>query len=404
MRIALATVGTTGDARPFGALAATLVAAGHEVTAISWDLHAPTFADSGARFVAAGPSTTDAMVRATAVAAAAARTPLDQVAVLRDFHLRDAVRHHGELRTALRGHGAAVIHGIHALAIAAARDEGIRHATAAFDPVLLPTATAPPAGMPSLGPLNRGAWWLLDRMLARHDRALADVLRAAGSGSTGQRLFRDRSPLLHLVAVSPILAPPPRDLPPHVAFTGAWIPASAPRPLPAEVEAFLAAGEPPILVTFGSMSTRIDAERIARAAALAAGRRVIVHAPSATAAAEPDALSVTGEVDHRALLPRVAAVIHHGGAGTTHAVVAAGRSSVVVPHVGDQRYWAARLASLGVAPRPLDVKGLEPAALAERIGEAAAPAIVARAGELGVRVAAETGNATAARLIGERLG
>jgi UDP:flavonoid glycosyltransferase YjiC (YdhE family) len=189
-----------------------------------------------------------------------------------------------------------------------------------------------------------------------------------------------------------------------VAFTGAWIPASAPRPLPAEVEAFLAAGEPPILVTFGSMSTRIDAERIARAAALAAGRRVIVHAPSATAAAEPDALSVTGEVDHRALLPRVAAVIHHGGAGTTHAVVAAGRSSVVVPHVGDQRYWAARLASLGVAPRPLDVKGLEPAALAERIGEAAAPAIVARAGELGVRVAAETGNATAARLIGERLG
>ena len=178
----------------------------------------------------------------------------------------------------------------------------------------------------------------------------------------------------------------------------------APRPLPAEVDAFLDAGEPPILVTFGSMSTGIEAERIARAAAIAAGRRVIVHAPGATPAAEPDALTVTVEVDHRALLPRVAAVVHHGGAGTTHAVVAAGRPSVVVPHVGDQRYWAARLASLGLAPRALGVKRLEPTALAECVSEATAPAMVARARELGARIAAETGNATAARLIGERLG
>ena len=314
MRIGLATVGTTGDARPFAALAATLVTAGHEVTVISWELHAPAFAGSGATFVAAGPPTNDADVRATAVKAAAARSPLDQVGILRDFHLRDATRHHRELREALRGHDAAVIHGIHALAVAAARDEGIPYATAAFDPVLLPTATSPPAGMPNLGPLNRAAWWMLDRMLARHDRALADVLRAAGSASTGQRLFRDRSPLLHLVAVSPHIAPPPSDLPASVAFTGAWLPTGAPDPLPSQLGSFLAAGPPPFLATFGSMAADDRPIRdVVAAAAAVTGMRAIVQAPPGEARSTADVLVVGGDIDHRSLLPRVAAVVHHGG-------------------------------------------------------------------------------------------
>jgi UDP:flavonoid glycosyltransferase YjiC (YdhE family) len=406
MRIALATVGTAGDARPFAALARSLTDAGHDVTAISWDLHAATFAGTGATFVAAGPSTTDEDVRRTAAAAAAASNPLAQVGVLRDFHLRDATGHHAALRDALRGHEAAVIHGIHALAVAAARDEQLRYATAAFDPVLLPNRTAPPAGMPNMGPLNGVAWWMLDRALARHDKALAALLRDAGSTSTGQQLFRDRSPLLHLLGISPAIAPPPSDLAPHVAFTGAWVDPLAAQALPAELETFLAAGPPPAVVSFGSMAMK-DAAGLGRAVRdgiVAAGMRGIVQAGAGGLnGASDDAVVFTGAADHRSLFPRAALVVHHGGSGTSHAAARAGVPQVVVPHVGDQRYWAARLHALGVAPEPIAADALSADTLAERLRSATSEATVGAAARLSTLLADEDGVATAVRLIEERL-
>ena len=406
MRIALATVGTAGDARPFVALARALTDAGHDVTAISWDLHAATFAGSGATFVAAGPSTTDEDVRRTAAAAAAASSPLAQVAVLRDFHLRDATGHHAALREALRGHEAAVIHGIHALAVAAARDEQLRHATAAFDPVLLPTRTAPPAGMPNMGPLNGLAWWMLDRALSRHDKTLAAVLRAAGSTSAGQQLFRDRSPLLHLLGISPAIAPPPADLAPNVAFTGAWVDPLTAQALPGELEAFLAAGTPPAVVSFGSMAME-DASGLARAVRdgiVAAGMRGVVQAgASGLDGQSDDAVLFTGAADHRTLFPRAAVVVHHGGSGTSHAAARAGVPQVVVPHVGDQRYWAARLHALGVAPEPLAAGEVTADTLAARLRAATSESTVGAASRLAAAIAEEDGVVTAVRLINERL-
>ena len=406
MRIALATVGTAGDVRPFAALARTLTDAGHDVTAISWDLHEPAFAGTGATFVAAGPTTTEDDVRRTAIAAAAATSPLAQVGVLREFHLRDATGHHAQLRDALRGHEAAVIHGIHALAVAAARDEQLRHATAAFDPVLLPTRTAPPAGMPNLGPFNAAAWWLLGRALASHDRALAGVLRTAGSTSTGQRLFRDRSPLLHLLGISPAIAPPPADLSPSVVFTGAWVDPATGQPLPADLEAFLAGGPPPAVVSFGSMALDDGTSlgRTVREAILAAGMRGVVQAgASGLAGDSDDRVMFTGAADHRRLLPRAAVVVHHGGSGTTHAAAGAGVAQVVVPHVGDQRYWAARLHALGVAPAPIAAGTLTAEALTARLRAATSDATAAAASRLGAALAEEDGVGTAVRLIGERL-
>lgn len=405
MRIALAAVGTTGDVRPFAALATALVAAGHEVSAISWELHRPAFEGTGASFIPAGPPTTADDVRRTAVAAAAARSPLAQVGILRDFHLRDGAEHQRALREALRGHEVAVIHGIHGLAVAAARDEAVRFATAVFDPVLLPTGTAPPPGMPAMGPLNGFAWWMLDRAMGSHDGALAAVLREASSTSTGQHLFRDRSPLLHLVAVSPTIAPPPADLASSVVFTGAWMTASDPTPIPAELEAFLAAGAAPVVVTFGSMALD-DAPAVAgeiRRALEQAGMRGVVQAgATGLEGSSDDTVEFVGEVDHRALFPRAAVVVHHGGAGTTHAAVAAGVPSVVVPQIGDQRFWAARLQALGVAPPPLNAGTLRPPALAGRLTQAAG--MTQRAQRLGTQLAGEDGLATAVRLVEERLG
>jgi UDP:flavonoid glycosyltransferase YjiC (YdhE family) len=395
MRVALATVGTTGDVRPFAALAGTLVATGHEVTAISWELHGAAFEGTGARFEAAGPATSQADISATAERAAAVSSPTRQVAVLRDFHLRDGVTHVRQLRDVLAGHDLAVIHGIHSLAQAAADDIGLPWASAVFDPVLLPTASAPPTGMPNLGPLNPLAWRFLDRMLRPLAAPLHAVLAEAGSQARPP-LFRGRSPLLHLVACSPAIIRVPPDLPATTHVTGAW-PPPAGAPLAPELAAFLDAGEPPIAVTFGSMSgqstSQVDASIVAAARAL--GRRLVIQGGDSEAS---DKVITVGEVDHRRLFPRAAAVVHHGGAGTTHAVVAAGVPSVVVPHVGDQRYWAQRLRLLKVAPPPVTLGRATPHDFEERLG-AAFGSLAQEARALGARVRAEQGLATAVRLI-----
>ena len=399
MRIAIATVGTTGDIAPFVALGMGLQAAGHDVSAISWDRWREPFEVAGVRFVAAGPPTTEEAISETARRAEAARSPLDQVAVLRDFHLRDAPAHARELADLLRGHDLAVIHGIHSLAQAAAEHVELPYATAVFDPVLLPTATAPPAGMPSLGPLNRGLWWVLDRMLRRFNAPLHAALADAGMASPKLRLFRGRSTLLHLVACSPSIIEVPGDLPPTTRVTGGWVDPRPPGALPADVEQFLAAGESPLLVTFGSMASDAAAARAAAVSeALAtAGRRAIVQGLPVQASST---ILPAGALDHRALMPRTRAVIHHGGAGTAHAVVAAGVPSIVVPHVGDQRYWADRLHRLGVAPPPLAPRDLSAEQLVDRIARVEESPTRARAVELAGRVAAEAGLASAVVAIG----
>jgi UDP:flavonoid glycosyltransferase YjiC (YdhE family) len=406
-RFVLATVGTTGDVRPFATLAAALRAAGHDVRAISWELHREQFEAAGAEFVAAGPATTWHEIADVARQAADARSPLDQVAILRDFHLRDAVPHYRALREALPGGDVVVLHGIHSLGEAAARDAGLRWATAVFDPVLLPTGTRPPPGLPPLGPLNGAAWWLLDRMLGRLNGPLDSALWEAGSPSAGSiSLFRGRSSLLHLVACSPAIAGLPSDLPESVRFTGAWAPPTEPDALPAEVEAFLATGGPPAFVTFGSMAFS-DAQRLSQVVVEGlrhAGLRGIVQ--SGAAGLRPQAPSAVvlsvGELDHRALLPRVAVAVHHGGAGTTHTVTSAGIPSVVVPHIGDQVFWADRLRRFGAAPRPIPPSKLTGATLGERMREAATSAAL-RAGStrLAELVRAEDGLAASVRMLEE---
>ncbi|MEO3814687.1 nucleotide disphospho-sugar-binding domain-containing protein [Sphaerisporangium sp. B11E5] len=134
----------------------------------------------------------------------------------------------------------------------------------------------------------------------------------------------------------------------RVVQTGAWVVPDT-RALPDEVVAFLEAGEPPVYFGFGSMPAAWDLAQEVVKSARAVGRRVIISrgwAGLTPVEDEPDCLFV-GEVNHRALLPRVAAVVHHGGAGTTTVAAAAGVPQVVVPQMFDQHYWARRVQRLG---------------------------------------------------------
>ncbi|HSM38548.1 MAG TPA: nucleotide disphospho-sugar-binding domain-containing protein, partial [Candidatus Limnocylindrales bacterium] len=134
------------------------------------------------------------------------------------------------------------------------------------------------------------------------------------------------------------------------------------------------------VVSFGSMAAPDpDALQLAVVTALrAAGLRAIIQAGTGgpTPETAPDLLPA-GVLDHRALFPRSAVVVHHGGAGTSHAAAAAGVPSVVVPHVGDQPFRAERLHRLGAAPAPLAARGLHADALAGRLREATTSAAIA---------------------------
>ena len=153
------------------------------------------------------------------------------------------------------------------------------------------------------------------------------------------------------LAADPILSPWPEPADLEVVQTGAWILPDE-RPLPADLEAFLDAGTPPVYVGFGSIPMRAskDIAQVAIGAIRAQGRRALVYRGWADLAPTGDREDcfVVGEVNQQALFGRVAAVVHHGGAGTTTTATRAGAPQVVVPQMGDQPYWAGRVAELGI--------------------------------------------------------
>jgi len=131
--------------------------------------------------------------------------------------------------------------------------------------------------------------------------------------------------------------------------TGAWFMKDA-RPLDPELETFLDAGDPPIYFGFGSISVPEGLSRAMIESARALGRRAILlrgWADLSLVDNEPDCIAI-GEVNHQALFKRVAAIVHHGGAGTTHSATRGGTPQVVIPQHYDQFYWAGRAQELGI--------------------------------------------------------
>ncbi|MGW0562114.1 glycosyltransferase [Streptomyces sp. NPDC003016] len=153
------------------------------------------------------------------------------------------------------------------------------------------------------------------------------------------------------LATDPVLDPWQETPGLDVVQTGAWTLPDE-RPLPAELVAFLEAGEPPVYVGFGSMPMHAsrDAARVAVEAVRTQGRRALVSRGWADLALidDRDDCFAVGEANHQALFGRVAAVVHHGGAGTTTTAAGAGAPQVVVPQAVDQPYWAGRVAELGI--------------------------------------------------------
>jgi vancomycin aglycone glucosyltransferase len=200
------------------------------------------------------------------------------------------------------------------------------------------------------------------------------------------------------LAADPVLAPWPQPAELGVVQTGAWILPDE-RPLPPDLEAFLDAGPPPVYAGFGSMRAPGDIARVAIEAIRAQGRRVLLARGWADLALvdDRDDCFAVGEVNQQALFGRVAAVVHHGGAGTTTTATRAGAPQVVVPQWGDQPYFAGRVADLGIgAAHAAQAPTTE--SLTAALGTALDPGTRARAKAVAATIRGD-GTAVAAELL-----
>lgn len=220
-------------------------------------------------------------------------------------------------------------------------------------------------------------------------------LNLAPVSDVRSHIFTDRPWL----AADPILAPWPDPTDPAVFQTGAWI-VPDDRPLSPELEAFLEAGEPPVYFGFGSMRAPADLSQVMIQTARALGRRAIISrgwADLSLVDNEPNCLAI-GEVNQQALFKRVAAVFHHGGAGTTTAAALAGVPQIVIPQMYDQHYWAQRIHDLGIGTAHAPGTPT-PASLTSALEHALQPGVAARAQSIAAAVSSDGAQVAAQRLI-----
>jgi sterol 3beta-glucosyltransferase len=217
----------------------------------------------------------------------------------------------------------------------------------------------------------------------------------------------DGKPVPVLYPYSPSLLPVPKDFPAHVHVTGYWFldQTTTWQPEP-ELVRFLAAGTPPVYIGFGSVGAR-NAEkrtRIVLEALEKSGQRgLLVSGWGGLKASDlPQNVFMAESIPHDWLFPQVAAVVHHGGAGTTAAGLRAGKPSIIGPFMADQPFWGKLIYQQGVGPEPIPQSKLNADRLADAIHTAVNDqAMQHRAAEMGEKIRAEDGVARAVEIIGE---
>lgn len=226
---------------------------------------------------------------------------------------------------------------------------------------------------------------------------------ASGSKRLSWKAYYDGVMAAHyLIASSPLITPRPDDWQVDAELTGFWQLPAAESYLPdPRLADFLAAGQAPVYLGFGSMSAidGQDTTALVSAALRLAKVRAVVHRGRAGLDVESPDILVVEDIPHSWLFPRMGACIHHGGVGTTAAALSAGIGQVIVPHMGDQFFWGRRVHELGVGAAPIPRRRLTAESLAEAIRQASQASTRQRARVLSQRLCDEDGIAQAANLL-----
>jgi len=402
MRVLLSTIGSRGDVQPLVALAFALREYGHEARLCVPPDFREWIEGLGFPVTPIGPEVRTFSMPRPASGTAAPPMTAEQARQLVEASVATQFE-----TVAAAAKGCERLVAATALQIAArsvAEQRGIPYTFAAYCPIVYPSSLHAPPPLPRLPgqpvdatPPDNATLWARDTQ--RFNDLFGPALNAhraaiglAPVDDVRSHVFGDRPWL----AADPALAPWPDPADGSVLQTGAWLVRDE-RPLAADVEAFLDAGEPPIYFGFGSSRVAPDLGAVMLQAARTLGRRAIVSRGWADLASDDasDCLAID-EVNQQRLFARVAAVVHHGGAGTTTIAALAGAPQVVVPQMYDQHYFARRVQDLGVGVA--HAPGAPTAAsLVAALGPAIAPDVAARAKALGPRVRRD-----GARLAAER--
>ena len=247
-------------------------------------------------------------------------------------------------------------------------------------PMLAPTAEFPVLGMPNLklgGWYNRLTYKLVLMGYNSYIKELNDIrINEMGLKElpkyTGITATSDRSPVPNIHAISPHILSRPKDWPSIYTISGyiieeqeeQWSPSVA-------LQEFLASGEPPVYVGFGSMSGS-NPERLTKlvvdALMKANVRGILATGWGGLEAMDlPESIFKIEKAPHAWLFPQMAAVVHHGGAGTTASGLRAGRPTIICPFFGDQPFWGDQVVRLGVGLKVSSQKRLKAEELASAI-------------------------------------
>ena len=212
-----------------------------------------------------------------------------------------------------------------------------------------------------------------------------------------------------LYAYSPSVVPRPPDWGDWNHLSGYWFLDHQPHwQPPTDLVDFLASGPPPVYIGFGSMNSRKPQEMteiVLKALAHSRQRGILLTGWGGLSKADlPDDVFKIEAVPHDWLFPQVAAVVHHGGSGTTGAGLRAGIPTVIIPFFGDQPFWGHRVYELGVGPRPIPRKRISVERLADAISTAVSDASMrTRAVALGEYIRTEDGVARAVEILEQYL-
>ncbi|MEJ3653671.1 glycosyltransferase [Actinomycetes bacterium KLBMP 9759] len=390
MKVLLLTAGSRGDVEPFLALAQRALHEGHDVRLGVTAEFVDTVRAAGIEAAPLAGDYSELVAQQGVSPLAAIRSFRTTIVPMMTALLRSAAQAAADHRPDVIVHHPKVLSAPHA-----ATALGIPHVLCEIVPVVTATRAFPAAGVTTvdLGPCNP----LTYRATGAANRMFAGPLREVGA-ELGLRPGAAVAPAARsLVPISPSLLSRPADWPASTVITGAWHEPGTAVEVDAELAEFLAAGNV-VYAGFGSMAV---GDAVARARAVvgairAVGKRALVATGWGGLDVPADLLGpdvlVRRTVPHGPVLPLCRAAVHHGGAGTVHAVVRAGRPAVVVPFLADQPFWGKLLHRRGLAAPPLPARRLTEQRLAGALAALPATSAVER---VAAEMAAEDGCGTA---------
>ena len=413
MRITLMTLPARGDAEPFVALAVGLARQGHEVKVATRPDLEDLVTANGISFAPLGNPYQPFIAGAARAGAMGSGHPIAKLRYGASQRRYVSEGLHQDARRAAEGAEAILYKYPWITAHTVAEKLDIPCVPVMLLP-FLPTAEFPSfvlgrgidRGRVVNGLLWRLPWQAIWSGLRLDDRKLRRELGLPALPVRAPLPFRQTGRTPVLCPWSESVLARPADWPDHVEVTGYWFldPPDTWHP-PADLVDFIEGGPAPVSIGFGSMAT-VDPDvtlRLILEALETSGRRAVVLAGwggLGQATPLPDHVYLAESVPHSWLFPRMAAVVHHGGAGTTGATFRSGVPAIVTPLLADQPSWARRVHALGAGPEPIPFAELTAGRLADAISVVTTDqGIRRRAEEIGQLVRGEDGLGRALEIV-----